>query len=226
MKKVFLLLVALHAPAAWSAYRCVDERGITHVGDTPPASCANVMMYEINNNGTVLRQIEPTPTPEEARARRLALERKREADRIAAEQKRKDTVLLSTFASEQEFDVVRDRSVEPIRSRIAIARDRIKQVDERSRVIDEELEFYQAGKSGRSDKAPQVPHALLAEQGRLKKERTVLLASIEASERDIAQLRARFDNDKRRWLTLKGGGAAIASPAEPPAAAKPVRKTY
>ncbi len=51
--KILLILAMLAAPAAHAAYKCKDERGITHIGDTPPAACANVVMYEITRSGTV-----------------------------------------------------------------------------------------------------------------------------------------------------------------------------
>lgn len=221
MRKMLMLCVALHAPAALAAYRCVDERGLTHIGDTPPPGCANVMMYEVRPNGQVVRAIEPTLTPEQAKTRAADLERKREADRLAAEQKRKDSVLLSTFANEREFDVVRDRSVAPIKSRIDLAQERIQAVDKRTKAIDEEMEFYKAGK-GKAAKDAQPPHNLVAEQERLKGERQALVASIAGFEKEIAAVRARFDEDKRRWVALKAGGNA--QPAAAPAA-QPVKTT-
>ena len=66
MKKFCLLLVALFAPAAGATYKCTDEKGVTHIGDTPPAGCGTVVMYEVSASGMVLRKIDPTPTPEKA----------------------------------------------------------------------------------------------------------------------------------------------------------------
>lgn len=220
MRRMLMLCVALHAPAALAAYRCVDERGLTHIGDTPPPGCANVMMYEVRPNGQVIRSIEPTLTPEQARARAAELERKREADRLAAEQKRKDNVLLSTFASEREFDVVRDRTVAPIKLRIDLAQERIQEVDKRNKAIDGEMEFYKAGK-GKAAKDVQPPHNLLAERERLNAERQGLVASIAGFEKEIEVLRAKFDDDKRRWVALKSGTAA--APTAP--IAQPVKAT-
>lgn len=221
MRKMLMLCVALHAPAALAAYRCVDERGLTHIGDTPPPGCANVMMYEVRPNGQVIRAIEPTLTPEQAKARAAELERKREAERIATAQKRKDGVLLSTFANEREFDIVRDRSVAPIKSRIDLAQERIQEVDKRNKAIEDEMEFYKAGK-GKAAKGTQPPHNLVTEQERLKAERQALLASIAGFEKEIAVLRAKFDDDKRRWVALKAGSTAPSTPAP---TAQPVKAT-
>src|SRR5438045_7144372 len=64
MKRLLILIAAVWALQAGAAFKCVDERGLTHIGDTPPPGCARVMMYEVTPSGKVLRQIEPTPTPE------------------------------------------------------------------------------------------------------------------------------------------------------------------
>jgi len=34
------LLVALAAPWANATWKCIDEKGVTHIGDTPPPGCA------------------------------------------------------------------------------------------------------------------------------------------------------------------------------------------
>jgi hypothetical protein len=46
--KLLILLALGFAGPAFSAYRCVDEKGITRIGETPPEECANVVMYEIS----------------------------------------------------------------------------------------------------------------------------------------------------------------------------------
>ena len=89
MKRLLAVLAASWIPFAGAAFKCTDAKGITHIGDTPPAGCKEVMMYEVTPSGKVLREIEPTLTPEQAKARAAELEKKRAADAIAAEQKRR-----------------------------------------------------------------------------------------------------------------------------------------
>ena len=88
MKKLCVTLALLYAPFAHAAYKCVDERGVTLIGDTPPAGCANVVMYEVTTTGQVLRKLDPTPSPEQLKARLEEQQKKKEADRIAFEQRR------------------------------------------------------------------------------------------------------------------------------------------
>jgi chromosome segregation ATPase len=205
MKKLCLTLALLYAPFAHSAYKCVDERGVTLFGDTPPAGCAAVVMYEVTPTGQVLRKIDPTPTPEQLKARLEEQQKKKEADRIAFEQRRKDMALLNTYSTEKEIDVARDRNVEPIRSRIKGAEERIAAVDKRLQEIANEMEFYKAGKKGgkNAKAAVQPPNSLVFEQERASKEKASLEKSIAEAEKEIEAVRARYDADKRRFTELK-----------------------
>ena len=226
MKKTLVLFaVALAAPCANAAYKCVDERGVTHIGDVPPPGCANVVMYEILPSGKILRTIDPTPTEEQLRQRREEFDRAKAAIRNEADQKRKDMALINTFSTEKEFDVVRDRNIEPLKSRIAMAQDRIKAIDKRSKELEDELEFYKAGKS--KSKTKEAPPQLTGDLIRLKTERTTLEGSIANSEKEIESLKVKFDIDKRRWIALKSGAKPgdLPPPPEPtPASAKPDTK--
>lgn len=204
MKKLCVTLALLYAPFAHAAYKCVDERGVTLFGDTPPAGCANVVMYEVSTSGQVLRSIEPTPTPEQLKLKLEEQKKQKEADRIASEQRRKDMALLNTYSSENEIDVARDRNIEPIKGRIKGAEERMAELDKRLGKIGEEMEFYKAGKKGGKDaKAVQPPPNLVAEQERATKEKATLQKSVVEAEKEIEAVRARYDADKKRYALLK-----------------------
>jgi chromosome segregation ATPase len=206
MKKLCIALALLYAPFAHAAFKCVDERGVTLFGDTPPAGCANVVMYELSPHGAVIRKIDPTPTPEQLKARLEEQAKRKEAERAAAEQKRKDMALLATYASEKEIDVARDRNIEPIRSRIRGAEERITAVDKRLEQLANEMEFYKAGKKGGRNEKARPPESLVADQERAQKERATLAKNISDSEKEIQAVRARYEADRRRYAELKGGG--------------------
>jgi hypothetical protein len=211
-KKLCLLIaLALAAPAAHAAFKCTDEKGRTHVGDTPPPGCANVMMYEVTKAGTVIRKIDPSLTEEQVKARADAEEKARIAEKAAAEQRRKDQALLATFANEKEFDTARDRNIEPLKARITQSEERAKEIDKRIKVVKEEMEFYTAGKK-KSDKAGKYDPAagMKSELERLAEEKAQILKSVEGYKKEIVEIGTKFDGDKRRWLALKKGGGKVA----------------
>jgi hypothetical protein len=201
--KILLIIAMLAAPAAHAAFKCKDEKGVTHVGDTPPAACANVVMYEVSRSGTVLRRIDPTPTGDEVKARMEEKARAEEAAKAAAEQRRKDRALLATYSSEKDIDTSRDINLKPIEGRLKSAKDRIVVVDKRIKELETELEFYQAGKSGKSSKARQAPPQLQADYDRARAERVSLDKSLVDYEKEMQEVRTRYDTDKARWVELK-----------------------
>jgi uncharacterized protein DUF4124 len=204
MKIIFAIVALMFVPVAGAAFKCVDEQGRTHIGDAPPEACARVEMYETSRSGHVIRRIDPTPTPEQARAREEEARARREIEKREAEQQRYDKALLATFASENEFDVARERNIDPLKGRIDSARERISQIDKRLVKIDEEIDTYLSG-APKSEKRREVPHSYILEKERLGKDRQSLMASIALSEKEIQVQRQRFDRDKGRWIELKSG---------------------
>jgi hypothetical protein len=204
MRTTVLVLLACFTPAALAAYKCVDEKGVTRIGDTPPPECANVVMYETSRSGMVIKKIDPTPTAEQVRQRKEEAERRAAAEKLAAEQKRKDTALLNSFTAASEFDLTRDRQIEPIKGRIKLARERIEDIDKRRKAIHEDMEFYKAGKRRAAGAKPGEPPPLLVDEDeRLVAEKKSLESTVARAEKEIEQLKARFEVDKKRWIALK-----------------------
>jgi len=203
MKTLCLLAGLAVAPAAFATYKCVDDKGVTRIGETPPDECANVPMQELYPSGQVKRTIAPSLTPAQVEALKAEAERTKEARKRAAEQVRLDDALLNTYASDREIDMTRDRNIEPINARIKIAKERIVAVDKRIKDIEEEMEFYKAGKSAKGGKTREVPQNLVQDLDRVKHERVTLEKSLAGYDKEIEKLRAKYDLDKKRWLALK-----------------------
>ena len=225
-KTLAFLLAALAAiPAAEAAYKCTDEKGRTHIGDTPPPQCERVIMYEVTKTGTVIRKIDPTPTPEQMAARAEEEAKRKEALRLADEQRRKDLALLATYSTERDFDVSRDRNIDPVNLRIKSAKERDAALDKRIKELEDEMEFYKAGKSkGAAGKAKEPPAQLTSDLERTRKEKAQLTANLASYDKEIEQIRSRYEEDKKRWLELKQlrreGKLDLRSPAEIAAAEK------
>ena len=204
MKRIALIIAALCAPAALASYKCVDEKGLTRIGDTPPPECANVMMYEMKGTA-VVRKIEPSLTPEQIKAKAEEAERLRSVKRAEADKKRQDMALLNTYSTEKEFDVARDRNVEPIQVRIASAQERFKAVEAREKKLQDEMDFYKAGKSkAKSGKGgDEPPPGLVAELQRARAEKAAIVNATAGYEKEIEEVKAKYEADKKRWLDLK-----------------------
>ena len=223
-RTIAVLAIAAYAPLASAVYRCVDEQGRTLLGDTPPAGCANVPMYELSKTGKVLRRIEPTPTAEEAKARAEQQAKLKAEQKAAAEQKRKDMALLASFDSPKDFDVARDRNIEPVTSRIAASQTRLKELDAHEKDVNERMEFYKGGRKKRGAATPAEDPNLVyfrEELQRIGTERASLTEGVARLHREIDDITQRFEADKRRWIALKSGKSASPGDASAEAPAAP-----
>jgi hypothetical protein len=99
-------LMALPAQAAM--YKWVDEKGITHYGDSVPPKYADKVSGRTARPGSVKWDRQA------AADRPLSdqdLEKQRVEAKLQQDRKRQDTALLSTYASEAEIDIARGREL-------------------------------------------------------------------------------------------------------------------
>ncbi len=118
------LLVALLAGGAAAQstdkqkklYRWVDKHGQVHYGDSVPAEYAEQDRDVLNKQGVRVGREEGTITPEEAAAKAAEEKAARE------EQKRKlrDRVLLQTYQSVKELEILRDTRLELVDAQLTI----------------------------------------------------------------------------------------------------------
>jgi hypothetical protein len=186
-KSAALIALLAVAPAAHAAFKCVDEKGKSHFQDTPPAACGNVVIYEVSPSGTVIRKIEPSGSA--AGAAKDA-----DAERRAADQKRRDRALLDSYSSAAEFDVARDRNLEIIGTRLEGVKTRLAQIEGR------EKELLAAVASYKGKPAPAVQQDL----EKVQAEKVQWQASQARFQKDYDRTQAQFDDDKKRWIELRG----------------------
>ena len=97
-------------------YRWVDKNGQVHYGDSVPPEYAEQDRDVLNRQGVKVGREEGTITPEEAAAKAAEEKAARE------EQKRKlrDRVLLQTYQSVQELQILRDNRLELVDAQLTI----------------------------------------------------------------------------------------------------------
>src|SRR5262245_46432268 len=97
-------------------YRWVDKDGQVHYGDSVPAEYAEQDRDVLNKQGVKVGREEGIITPEEAAAQAA------EAKAARDEQKRKlrDRVLLQTYQSVQELEVLRDNRLDLVDAQLTI----------------------------------------------------------------------------------------------------------
>jgi hypothetical protein len=94
-------------------YKWVDEQGVTHYGDRIPPEYASQEQHLINSQGVEINTLEAQKSPEQ-----LAAEDQKRVD--AEQNKNRDRNLLSTYASVQEIERLRDQRVTLISDQIKV----------------------------------------------------------------------------------------------------------
>jgi len=97
-------------------YRWVDNDGVVHFGDQIPPEYAPIDRQVLNQQGITVGTEQGTVTEEERAAERQASAEK-DASRAAAQ---RDEVLLNTYLSVEEIEVLRDRRIGLIEDEISV----------------------------------------------------------------------------------------------------------
>ncbi len=201
---------ALTSPFAHALYKCVDEKGITHYGDTMPPQCAKKAITEMSKQGSVVKHYDAPLTPEQLRAQDDERERRKEHEKKITEQRLKDQALIATYGSEREFNVARDKDLAGLDARKKTLISRNEGIDKQLSKTQNEMEFYKTGKSksGKAGKQVEAPPQLVMDYNRAKNDRTLLDNELVKVDVDRAAVVARYDTERARWKKLKGGMAA------------------
>ena len=207
MRTIFLATmwaILLVANPAFALFKCTDEKGVTHYGDTMPPQCDKKPIVEMSQQGSVVRKIDAPLTPAQLKEIDDNRVRNKVKNDLIAVQKLRDNALLSTYGAEREFDVARDKDIAGLDARRATLTARTGDVDKNLEKLNNDLEFYQAGKS-KTAKAKEAPPHLVQEQKRAANDALSIRAEIERIDKAKEEIRHRYDSEKARWKRLKGG---------------------
>ena len=193
-----------------------DKSGkVVGCGDKVPPEYEDSATKELDRRGVTRKT---TDTAEE-RAKRAAQDetlakQKEEEKKQLAEQKRRDSALLNTYANEKEIDQRRDREVQVVEAQIA-----------QLRVLHTNAETRQNDAKSRIDaaaKAKKPPSDFLKDEAaHAAADIAKLEQNIASKNKEIEDIRARYAQTKQRYLDLRGGSAqSAAAPAAPAAPAK------
>ena len=196
-------LLALAATPASALYKCKDEKGKTYYTDRPPAACVGKEMDELSKQGTVVKRREAALTPEQQAAREAEEKRKKEEELAAKEEKRKNQALLNTYSSEKDIEDGRQRALKQSEQASKEIQKRIDEARERGKKLASEKEFYA--------KKP-MPKKLQDDIKNNEIDLKVQQDALAAKQKELDEINAKYDEDKRRYLELTG--------AKPKAAAK------
>lgn len=196
----FLAIIGSTELLAAKLYKWVDDKGVTHYSETMPPELKDRKSTEIDKWGRVLKQNEAPPTPEQLRAMEEKKERQALETKQAAEQRRRDNALMNTYTTESEINAARARAIAgATQTREAIE---VRQKVLRARTEDLRRNLEALRKAGKS-----VPDSLRDELAANEKEEARIAGDIKTKNDEIAQIAAKYDQDKQRFRELQSPGS-------------------
>lgn len=190
------LLIAGGAQAI-EMYCCQDPHSGRRVcGDSLPEQCRGKPYKVLDGAGNVIREKEGALTPEQKAQRAAEEKQRREEEALMREQRRKDQALLDTYGSLQDLDIARDRSLGLTQEAIQQAEDKIAELLVKRKKWADEAEFYKKG-----NLPAEVDRNLRESDYELRAYR----ALVENKQKELEQIRRKYDEDRKRFLEIKAG---------------------
>jgi hypothetical protein len=202
---IFCLILGLATGAAWAQgklYRWVDENGVVHFGDRVPPQYAKLDRQVLNDRGVQVDTLEGARTDDE-----LAAEQ-HEADLEAAEQreadaaKERDRILISTYASVEEIEALRDRRMELVGGQIRATEVYLEDLREKLVRLQQETERFKPYSS--DPNARSMPENLAREMSETLDSIILYEQTLTESRLQKDEMVARFATDIDRFRQLKG----------------------
>ena len=190
------LLFAAPLAAQTATYRCTAKDGKKYYSSTIPRQCIGRPVEQLNAQGLVVRRIDPEGEEKARREKAAALERKREAEANQREERRRNQALLATYTSEKDIDDARARALSDNRKAVREVETRIEVARKRRAGYDKELEFYKDNAKPPAKLAEDIQNA----EVEIKANEEVLAVK----KKEVTQINARYDEDKRRYRELLG----------------------
>jgi len=202
----FFILVALAcsnglAHAEGRIVKWVDEKGITHYGDTVPPQYSGRDSSEINRQGRVVKQNKVTTN--------TSADATEAESKAAVEQKRHDRALLAAYTTEQEFDLARDRNLQTDEAAV-------QGMEQRKVSANDRLAANKKIAARFTQRKKPVPADVLQDIKGNEAEIAEIDKQIKERQQSMEATRQRFDTDKQRFIQLK------LDPNSPPPAPKPL----
>lgn len=189
-----VLLTASGSALAARTFCCTDDRGVRACGDVLPESCRNRAYSEFNEKGQKVRSQEAPLSEAQQAARDAEQKKKREEDKQALEQRRRDQALLNTYTSEKDLDTARDRQIAEIERSMKQTQEKLDAATKTKAKLGKETEFY-------SHKP--LPADLKESIRRNEADMQTQNNALASKAKEIETARARFEADRQRLKELR-----------------------
>jgi len=184
-----------------------DKSGkVVGCGDKVPPEFEDAATKELDRRG-VTRKTTETAEEQAKRAAQdeVLAKQKAEENKLQAEQRRRDSALLNTYANEKEIDQRRDRELQEVDRLLG-----------QFQALHRNAADRHTDASGRLAKAKKPSDALKDEVARAEADMAKLVQSMASKTKEKEDISERYAQTKKRYMDLRSGRAqSAAAPAAP-----------
>lgn len=188
--------LALSLPVSAKTYKWVDDKGVTHMGDTIPPEYANKDRQLLNKSGVVVKN-QDVLTAEEKRAKEAESAKNRAEESTARDQKLRDKSLIDTYSNVNEIELSRTRSLQQVEARI-------NSVNSQLKMANNNLLALQKDADTRNKAGTKVPVSLQEDIRTAQDRVNRLQQDMGKYKAEKLSVEARYDADKMRYKELTG----------------------
>jgi hypothetical protein len=190
---------AQQATTGKQTYKWVDEKGVTHYGDSVPSEYSQREQTVMNKQGVVVQKRQAEMSPAEAAA--FAAKQKQEAQR-----RQHDMFLISTYPSVKEIENVRDTRLDQINGQISASEAYIASLTTRVEGLKQRSMSFAPynTKAG----ARRMPDDLAEEMVRALSELRTQNSALAMRRNELQKVVEQFDGDIKRFKELRTSAAA------------------
>lgn len=179
-------------------YRWVDDKGQVHYGNAVPPEYARTDREVVNRHGVAVKKIEGDITEAEAREQAETARRLKEA----AARRQRDNVLMQSYLSVAEIEMLRDRRVDILDSQISVQGQYIEDLEKKlTKLLVQSNNF--APKNKKPNAKP-LPENMAEDIKRTGSDIRTANANLERTRLERQKLLDQFAADIQRFKELKG----------------------
>jgi predicted RNase H-like nuclease (RuvC/YqgF family) len=199
-----LLPLVLEAQPAATSFRCVGKDGKKYYGSSVPQACIGQPVEELNREGMVVKRYDAAASAAEREKKASEEEERKKREVISKEEGRRNRALLATYTNEKDIDQARARALKENQGAVADIERRIGGLKAKLGELKKELDFY----AGKNKPPAQLAQDIQNIEFDIKTQEQLLASK----KREVEQINARYDDDKKRYVELTKGAAPAAAP--------------
>jgi hypothetical protein len=188
-----IVLGALPLLTQAQSYRCTGSDGKRYYGQTIPRPCIGQVVEQLNDQGMVVRRIDPRSSAAEREAKEAEEKKRREEELARREELRRNRALLATYTSVDDIEGARARALEGNARALKDVDQRIADIKARQEKLNEEISSY---------KDKPVPEEIKRDLRNTQFDLDAQQGLRNAKLKEAEAVNSKYDEDRKRYMEL------------------------